>query len=81
MHYRLHVLFNSADVNKGNLLNLIKSNIVLNRHLTRYPVDVMELDFMQPNLKSEVLERLPNIKTIIAADGKLHTKLISRTLF
>lgn len=58
------------DVNKGGLLNLIKSNIQRNKDLIKHPVKVVELDFMEENISTEIMEALPKIKIIIAADGK-----------
>lgn len=64
----MNVLF--PDVNKGGLLSLIESNIRRNKDIIKHPLKVIELDFMQETINVEIMEALPNIKIIIAADGK-----------
>lgn len=58
-----------SDVDRGDLLNLIRHNVGLNKEVVKFPIEVMELDFQQPSLKPEIIEKLPEVKTVIAADG------------
>ncbi|XP_050515230.1 methyltransferase-like protein 22 isoform X4 [Diabrotica virgifera virgifera] len=57
-----------TDVNRGNILGLIESNVTRNKNLSRHAVRVLELDFLSPDIPGEILEQLPNISVIIAAD-------------
>ncbi|CAG9839358.1 unnamed protein product [Diabrotica balteata] len=57
-----------TDINRGNILGLIESNVSRNKNLSRHPVRVLELDFLSPDIPQEILEQLPNISVIIAAD-------------
>lgn len=41
-----------------------------NRHFTKHPVEVTELDFMTDKLSDRVLQVLPEVKLVIAADGR-----------
>lgn len=56
-------------MDRGDLLNLIRHNIDLNKDLVKFPIEVMELDFQQPSLKIEMQQKLPDVKIVIAADG------------
>lgn len=52
-------------------MNLIRHNVSLNKGVVKCPVDVMELDFQQPSLRVEMLQKLAQVKIVIAADGWL----------
>lgn len=58
-------------MDRGDLLNLIRHNVELNKEIVKFPIDVMELDFQQPSLKVEIA---PDVKVVIAADGNLFKK-------
>lgn len=58
-----------SDVDRGDLLNLIRHNIALNSDVVKFPVQVMELDFQQPCLRAEIAQKLPEVQIVIAADG------------
>ncbi|KAJ8971082.1 hypothetical protein NQ314_000894 [Rhamnusium bicolor] len=57
-----------TDVNKGNLLDLIKSNLERNKHIVKHPVNILELDFTTQTLPTDILSSLSKIRIIIAAD-------------
>lgn len=57
-----------TDIDKGDILGVIKSNVKRNKHIVRNPVKVLELDFMSNEIHRDILEQLPNIPVIIAAD-------------
>ncbi|XP_025836871.1 methyltransferase-like protein 22 isoform X2 [Agrilus planipennis] len=59
-----------TDVNKGEILKLIESNVARNSHLLVYPVKIVELDFTQTEFTQEIKDLLPNIEVILAADEK-----------
>ncbi|RZC35833.1 methyltransferase-like protein 22, partial [Asbolus verrucosus] len=56
------------DVDKGGLLQLIESNILRNKHLTKHPITVLELDFTSQVLPREIVATLAKIPIVIAAD-------------
>lgn len=61
-----------TDIDLGGILNVIKSNVQLNKDLKnpRACIKVMELDFKKSMLwSSELKEALRQAKIIIAADG------------
>lgn len=58
------------DVNKGNLLGLIRSNIERNKRVVKHPVNVLELDFKKEAIPKDVLQNLAKIRIIIAADSE-----------
>lgn len=60
-----------TDINKGGLLKLIKGNILRNKHLTNYPITVLELDFMSQVLPREIVHKIEKIPIVIAADGNV----------
>lgn len=71
MHcFSIRVLISVQDVNKGNLLDFIRSNVERNKHIVKYPVNVLELDFKKEVLPKEILQNLAKIRIIIAADSK-----------
>ncbi|XP_056637537.1 methyltransferase-like protein 22 isoform X2 [Diorhabda sublineata] len=57
-----------TDIDKGNILKVIESNVKRNKHLVRHPVKVLELDFISNEIPRDIMEHLPNIPVIIAAD-------------
>lgn len=57
-----------TDVNKGNILKLLESNINRNNLNNRYRALVTEIDFTKRDLNNEVMSALSQVKTIIAAD-------------
>lgn len=65
----MFLLWLFSDVDRGDLLNLIRHNINLNKEMVKFPIEVKELDFQQPSLKVEMIEKLPDVKIVIAADG------------
>lgn len=70
-----------SDVDRGDLLNLIRHNVDLNKSVAKHPVEVMELDFQQPTLKREVLEKLLNIRVVIAADGEFDKSRFNKLIY
>ncbi|KAL1517244.1 hypothetical protein ABEB36_001033 [Hypothenemus hampei] len=57
-----------TDLNKGEIFNVIKANINRNKHYVKYPIEVMELDFMDKEIREDVKKFLPKVTTVIAAD-------------
>ncbi|XP_018571516.1 methyltransferase-like protein 22 [Anoplophora glabripennis] len=57
-----------TDVNKGNLLSIIRSNIERNKHIVKHAVNVLELNFTEEALPKDILRNLAKIRIIIAAD-------------
>ncbi|KAJ8964669.1 hypothetical protein NQ317_009317 [Molorchus minor] len=57
-----------TDVNKGDLLKLIENNIKRNKHIGKYPLKVVELDFTAEELPKEVAAVLSKVEIILAAD-------------
>ncbi|KAJ8950646.1 hypothetical protein NQ318_010846 [Aromia moschata] len=57
-----------TDVDKGNLLKLIESNIRRNKNIVKYPMKVLELDFFAEELPEQIVQILSKIEVIIAAD-------------
>ncbi|XP_030760748.1 methyltransferase-like protein 22 isoform X2 [Sitophilus oryzae] len=57
-----------TDVNRGQIFDIIKANVVRNRHITKYPVEIEELDFKVDNLSERIIGLLPKVSIIIAAD-------------
>ncbi|CAH1169992.1 unnamed protein product [Phaedon cochleariae] len=57
-----------TDVDRGDILGLIRSNVKRNSNLCRHPVEVVELDFMTTDLPPEVERHLSEISVVIAAD-------------
>ncbi|KAF2879914.1 hypothetical protein ILUMI_26243 [Ignelater luminosus] len=57
-----------TDVDKGEILNLIKTNITRNKNITKYPVKVTEIDFTKDSLNPEVETILRQIQIVLAAD-------------
>ncbi|XP_017780316.1 PREDICTED: methyltransferase-like protein 22 isoform X2 [Nicrophorus vespilloides] len=56
-----------TDINIGGLLKLIEGNVARNNSMLNHPVKVAELDFTK-DLSDEIVEVLPKVKLIIAAD-------------
>lgn len=69
-----------TDLNKGEILALIKSNISRNNELIKYPIKVTEIDFTNEQFNSEIINILPSINIVIAADGKLPLGFIQRLI-
>lgn len=63
-------IFILTDVNKGNILNVIRNNVKRNHSIAKYPIKTLELDFMSGKLPQEIEENLPSISIIIAADSE-----------
>lgn len=57
-------------MDKGNILDLIRHNVRKNEDITKYPVEVKELDFKSAVINSGVVSILPKVQVILAADGK-----------
>ncbi|KAG5882221.1 hypothetical protein JTB14_012471 [Gonioctena quinquepunctata] len=57
-----------TDINRGDILGVIELNVKRNRHICRHPVDVLGLDFMSQEIPRDVVEHLPKVSVIIAAD-------------
>ncbi|XP_068897084.1 methyltransferase-like protein 22 [Tenebrio molitor] len=57
-----------TDINKGGLLKLIKGNILRNAHLSKHPINVLELDFTWQVLPREIVAVLEKTPVVIAAD-------------
>ncbi|CAH1988895.1 unnamed protein product [Acanthoscelides obtectus] len=57
-----------TDIDKGDIMPLIKHNVQKNTRLVQNPVEVIELNFNSETLPSTIAEALPNIPVIIAAD-------------
>lgn len=68
--YYLELTFHIVDVDKGNILDLIRHNVRKNEDITNYAVEVKELDFKSAVINSGVLSLLPKVHVILAADGK-----------
>ena len=66
-----------VDISKGNILNLIETNVKLNSQWIKGQVEVMELDFYNPNYSKNLATRLENSTLLIAADGNAFFFLIS----
>lgn len=62
-----------ADIDKGGILDLIRSNVKRNKEFVKKPVQVTGLDFMLP-LSQEMKKELQNIEMILAADGECLAK-------
>ena len=50
-------------------MNLIETNVKLNAQWIKGQVEVMELDFYNPNYSKNLATRLENSTLLIAADG------------
>lgn len=59
-----------VDVDRGDILKLIESNVAKNKEIINHPIKVLELDFMKTVLNPDIESALLNIAIIIAADGK-----------
>lgn len=59
-----------SDIDRGDIFPIIRANLKRNRHFTKHQVEVTELDFMADQLPERVLQVLPQVKWVIAADGK-----------
>ncbi|VEN62245.1 unnamed protein product [Callosobruchus maculatus] len=57
-----------TDIDKGDILPLIKHNVEKNKHIVQHPIEVLELNFNSETLPPIIVEALPNIPIIIAAD-------------
>ncbi|CAG9770421.1 unnamed protein product [Ceutorhynchus assimilis] len=57
-----------TDIDRGDIFKIIRANVDRNKHFSKYPVDVLELDFMSQNLSERIVSLLPKINTVIAAD-------------
>lgn len=72
-----------TDIDLGGILNVIKSNVDLNKNLKnpRACIEVMELDFKKRMMWSAQLKSaLAQAKIIIAADGKLISVFLTYSL-
>ncbi|XP_049826166.1 methyltransferase-like protein 22 [Aethina tumida] len=57
-----------SDVNRSDLFQLIESNYNRNKSLTKFPLKVVELDFLVQTLPNDIVNILPQVSLIIAAD-------------
>lgn len=57
-----------TDIDRGDIFPIIRANLKRNRHFTKHQVEVTELDFMADRLPERVLQVLPQVKWVIAAD-------------
>lgn len=64
-----------TDIDLGGLLDLIRSNIELNKSIinNRVTVQVMELNFKIRNWSNELKKAVCDASVIIAADGKIYS--------
>lgn len=58
-----------TDIDRGEILDLITSNIKRNKNYVKNNVDVMELDFTKP-FSVKLIKELSDVEIILAADGK-----------
>lgn len=58
------------DIDKGDILNVIRGNVNRNRSIMKHPIKTLELDFMSLKLPQDVEENLSKISLIIAADSE-----------
>nr|CAG4641989.1 EOG090X0C5G [Eurycercus lamellatus] len=65
----------STDITKGNILNLIDTNIKKNCQWIKGKVEVQELDFYKSNYSEDLVSRLEQSSLIIAADVVYHDDL------
>lgn len=66
-----------TDVDIGDILNLIRTNIQRNKKLLNCEINVMEIDFKNFDLtKNNLKEKLDEVEIVVAADGKffIHNK-------
>lgn len=70
-------------MDRGQIFQIISANVNRNRHLAKHPVEVLQLDFTADGLPEKILSALPQVNTVIAADGKCPFLFIatSNTLF
>lgn len=66
-----------TDIDKGGILELIQYNLQRNKKYTKYPITTMGLDFTQP-FSTEIETAMPEITTILAADGKISIYIFPR---
>lgn len=61
-----------SDINLGGILDLIKSNVALNKSYQRCPgnVDVLELDFLSRSFSVKLENELKAVDVVLAADGE-----------
>nr|CAH7724753.1 unnamed protein product [Callosobruchus chinensis] len=57
-----------TDIDKGDILSLVKHNVEQNNHIVQHTIEVLELNFNSESLPPIIVEALPNIPIIIAAD-------------
>lgn len=72
-----------TDIDFGGILNVIQSNIELNKDLynNRAYYNVMELDFKKSFWPEELKKAVTSAKTIIAADGKFCFKCLEKNVW
>lgn len=56
-------------------MDLIKRNVELNKSCQRYPMTVLELDFLANRFSVKLEEELKTVEIALAADGKLNKKV------
>ena len=59
-----------SDVDRGDILNLIKRNIDRNKKLLSADVQIGEIDFVNLQTIDNLSNQLKDVSIIIAADGK-----------
>ncbi|XP_066250788.1 methyltransferase-like protein 22 isoform X1 [Euwallacea similis] len=57
-----------TDVDRADIFKTIRANVMRNAHLSKYPVEILELDFTAEQLPEKISTLLPKIKLIFAAD-------------
>ena len=69
-HDCFQFLFPPLDVDRGEILKMIKSNVEENKEHINGEVIVNELDFFTKEWKESLKQILPEVTTIVAADRK-----------
>lgn len=61
-----------TDINIGGILDLIRRNLLLNRHFQHKSslVEVLELDFFADRWSEKLESEIKNVDICLAADGK-----------
>lgn len=62
--------FSIPDVDKGEILPLIRRNLKRNENLLKAQVDVREIDFYNHSTIDALQADCSNVSIILAADGK-----------
>lgn len=71
LFYKFHLPF--PDVDRGEILPLIRRNLKRNEDLLRAQVDVREIDFYNHSTVDDLKVDCSNVSIILAADGKKAT--------